>query len=107
MSMVVNIETLKEVTEAMRAFTDDPVDLNTGESMLTKFANKVEEQRKKLDEHESTKAMAKNLENLATRARQDTIVMRDVVETLNKIIEIIEQHETKATAKISGKESSE
>ena len=107
MSMVVNIETLKEVTEAMRAFTDDPVDLNTGESMLTKFANKVEEQRKKLDEHESTKAMAKNLENLATRARQDTIVMRDVVETLNKIIEIIEQHETKATAKISGKESGE
>lgn len=102
MSMVVNLETLREVIAGLEPYGDAAVDVSTGDSVLSQYANQIDEQRKKLAEHKTTEEMAKNLEPLSTRIKQDTRIIKDVVETLNQIADIIEQHEKKATAAIAG-----
>lgn len=102
MSMVVNLETLKEVIAGLEPYGDAVVDYSTGDSMLSQIANEIDEQRKILEPHETTAKMAQNLEPLSTRIKQDTRVIKDVVETLGSIVEIIERHEAKATAAITG-----
>ena len=103
MSMVVNIETLKSVIEGLKPYGTAAVDVSTGDSMLAQTANEIDEYRKVLETHKSTEQMAKNLEPLSTRIKQDTRVIGDVVETLTKIVDIIEQREARATAAIAGK----
>lgn len=102
MSMVVNLESLREVIEGLKPYGGEAVDLSTGDSQLAQYANQIDEQRKVLETHKSTEQMAKNLEPLSTRIKQDTRIIQDVVETLTKIADIIEEHEKKATAAIAG-----
>lgn len=102
MSMVVNIETLKSVIEGLEPYGTAAVDVSTGDSMLAQTANEIDEYRKVLETHKSTEQMAQNLEPLSKRIKMDTVIIRDVVETLTKIVESIELHERKATAAIQG-----
>jgi hypothetical protein len=101
MSVIANLETLKEVIAGLEPYADTAViDVTTGDTILSRMANEIDEQRKVLEPHKSTEEMAKMLEPIPTRIRHDSIVMRDVVQTLTSIVEIIERHEKNAVAKI-------
>jgi hypothetical protein len=66
--------------------------------MISQSANEIEEYVKKLEAHESTKDMAELLRPIPTRLKHNTIIMRDIAETVAQIAEIVERHENRAVA---------
>lgn len=108
MSMVVNIEELKNVAAHLKDYGDTAVvDVASGDNMISKSANELEEYIKKLEVHDSTKEMAEKLKPVPTRLKHNTIIMRDIAETLAQIAEIIERHENQAISLIYGATSQE